>query len=351
MTSAHHGIPRNDYGKLIAAMLFICLLAIAGYALQHTVACFLISWIIAYLLDPIIVKCEEKQFSRIRSIAALYLVLGLLSFFFIAFMIPKLTMSWDSLLHQLPKYILKIKQSAGDLKEQFPDRYGSTEIQWLIERASGNADKTAQKIGAIVYTFSTSVLFNIFNIVLSPILVFFMLFYKHDILATLISFLPDHRRDIITYIGMEVNSSIGGYLRGQVVISLIVAFFSTMALYMLEIPHPVFCGVFAGAASTLPFIGVILAIIPAALFAWFEYQTLAILLKTIGAFSLIYFVEGYIIKPLVFKKSMNLNPLMTIIMVMALGELIGFWGILLALPIAAAVKITWIHYINGDFRR
>ena len=66
---------------------------------------------------------------------------------------------------------------------------------------------------------------------------------------------------------------------------------------------------------------------------------------------MIYFLEGYIIKPLVFKKSMDLNPLVTIIMVMALGELLGFWGILLALPIAAAIKITWGHIIAGDFRR
>jgi len=178
-----------------------------------------------------------------------------------------------------------------------------------------------------------------------------MLYYKHDILATLTSCLPDNRRDIITYIGLEVNSSIGGYLRGQVVISIIVALLSTTALYLLDVPHPIFCGLFAGAASTLPFIGILIAILPATLFAWLKYQTLAIVLKTVGAFSLIYFLEGYIIKPLVFKKAMDLNPLMTIIMVMALGELIGFWGILLALPIAAAVKITWTHFFNGDFRR
>lgn len=351
MTSSHHGISRNDYGKLIAAMLLICLLAIAGYALQHTVTCFLISWIIAYLLDPIIVKCEENRIRRIHSIAILYLFLSILSVFFVAIMIPKITMSWDGIIRDLPLYIQKIKQMAVDLKEQSPDRYGSEEIQWLIDKVSGNLDKTTQKVGTMVYTFSTSILFNIFNIVLSPILVFFMLFYKHDILATLTSCIPDHRRDIITYIGMEVNSSIGGYLRGQVVISIIVAIFSTLALYLLDVPHPIFCGIFAGAASCLPFIGIILAIIPATLFAWLKYQTLAIVLKTVGAFSVIYFLEGYVVKPLVFKKSMNLNPLMTIIMVMALGELIGFWGILLALPIAATIKITWTHYFNGDFKR
>jgi putative permease len=74
-----------------------------------------------------------------------------------------------------------------------------------------------------------------------------------------------------------------------------------------------------------------------------------ILLKVLGAFSLIYFIEGYLVKPLVFKESMNLNPLLTIVVVMALGELMGFWGIMLAIPIAAALKILSIHWRRGDF--
>jgi putative permease len=95
---------------------------------------------------------------------------------------------------------------------------------------------------------------------------------------------------------------------------------------------------------------VVIAIFPALFFGWFQFQSVAIVAKTLIAFSVIYFLEGYIVKPLVFKKSMNLNPLVTIIVVMALGELLGFWGILLALPIAAAMKIAWAHVLSGDFR-
>ena len=148
----------------------------------------------------------------------------------------------------------------------------------------------------------------------------------------------------------QVNGSIGGYLRGQVIVSVIVAILVSLSLAVLNIPHPLFCGFFAGAASILPFIGVAIAVVPALFFAWYQYQSIAVLLKVSLAFAIIYFLEGYIVKPLVFKKSMNLNPLVTIIMVMALGELLGFWGILLALPIAAAIKITWGHTIKGDFR-
>jgi len=349
MPHSSHGIHRSDYGKLIAAILMLCLVGAAGYALQHTISCFLLSWIIAYLLDPLVTRAEERGLRRTYALALLYVVLGVASIFFLAFMVPMLTISWDAFVRDLPSYISKIKLLAADWQSQVPNRYGSEEIQWLIDKASGNIDSAVQKSGAMAYSFGTRIFFNLFNVVLSPILVFFMLFYKQTIITTLQSWLPEHRRTIILGIGREVNSSIGGYLRGQVIVSIIVAILASISLFFMDIPHPIFCGIFAGAASILPFIGVFIATLPALFFAWFKYQTAAILAQIAIVFAVIYFLEGYIIKPLIFKGSMNLNPLMTIIMVMALGELLGFWGILLALPITAAIKITWGHFINGDF--
>ncbi len=351
MEHTHHAhTPRNDYGRSIATLLLFCMLAVAGYALQHTISCFLLSWVIAYLLDPIIVGVERRGLKRVYALGFLYAVLGVSAVFFLTFIVPALTLSWNAFIHELPTYIQEIKRSALEWKYYLPDHYGSEEIQWLIDKATGNIDKAADKAGSWAYNFGTSIFFNLFNIVLSPILVFFMLYYKKTVINTMVSWLPEGRRNQIVDIAREVNKSIGGYLRGQVVVSIIVALFAMIALFTLGIPHPIFCGLFAGAASILPFIGVIIATLPALFFAWFKFQSAAMLGQTGFAFALIYFVEGYVIKPLVFNESMNLNPLVTIIMVMALGETLGFWGILLALPIASAIKITWGHFVHGDFR-
>jgi putative permease len=347
----HAHLPRNDYGRLIATILLFCLLAVAGYALQHTISCFLLSWVIAYLLDPLVASAEKRGLKRLYALGLLYVVLGILTVFFLTFIVPAITISWNSFIRDLPLYIQKIKQVGLEWKERLPDRYGMDEIQWLIDKASGNIDTAAEKAGFWAYSFGTRIFFNLFNIVLSPILVFFMLYYKQTVIVTVTSWLPESRRDQIIDIANEVNNSIGGYLRGQVGVSIIVAVLATAALFFLGIPHPIFCGIFAGTASVLPFIGVIIATLPALFFAWFKFQSAAMLGQTAFAFAIIYFVEGYVIKPLVFKESMNLNPLVTIIMVMALGETLGFWGILLALPIASAIKITWGHLVHGDFKQ
>lgn len=352
MSHEHHShLPRNDYGKYIAVILTFCLLAVIGYALQHTISCFLLSWVIAYLLDPFLVRAEQRGVKRVYALGLLYVILGILTVFFLTFIVPAITINWNAFIRDLPLYIQKIKQLALEWKERIPDRYGSEEIDWLIDKATAKINTAAENTGPWVYSFGTSIFFNLFNLVLSPILVFFMLYYKQTVKETISSWIPDYRRELILGIGEEVNSSIGGYLRGQVAVSIIVAILATIALLIIDIPHPVFCGFFAGAASILPFIGVLIATLPALFFAWFKYQSIDVLSQTGIAFSLIYFVEGYIIKPLVFKEAMNLNPLVTIIMVMALGETLGFWGILLALPIASAIKITWGHFVHGDFRR
>ena len=351
MEHTHHAhTPRSDYGRFIATILLFCMMAAAGYALRHTISCFLLSWVIAYLLDPLLVIAEKRNVKRLYALGLLYIILGILTVFFMMFIVPAVTISWNAFVLDLPAYIQKIKQVALDWKLRLPDRYGSVEIEWLIDKASGNIDTAAEKAGFWAYNFGTSIFFNLFNIVLSPILVFFMLYYKQIVIDTIVSWLPDGRRAQIVDIAHEVNNSIGGYLRGQVAVSIIVALLATIALFALGIPHPIFCGIFAGAASILPFIGVILATLPALFFAWFKFQSAAMLGQTTFAFAMIYFVEGYVIKPLVFKESMNLNPLVTIIMVMALGETLGFWGILLALPIASAIKITWGHFVHGNFK-
>lgn len=341
---------RSDgYVRLIALLLVIVLTVALGYALRYTLSCFLLSFVIAYLFDPLIVKLERHNLRRLHGIVILYLVLGLITAFTLTILLPKLSIGWYTFLHNLPQYLQKLKQLTLFWQQRLPSHYGSEEITWMMDNLTANADKMIEKAGAWVYGFGRSVFFNLFNIILSPILVFFMLHYKHKIIETSYSWIPVNARQMVLQIGNEVDASIGGYLRGQVAVSLIVAFMTTPSLWLLGVPHPLFCGIFAGFASILPFVGVIIAMLPALIFAWLAIGTGAILFKVLGIFSLIYFVEGYLIKPLVFKESMNLNPLLTIIMVMALGELMGFWGILLALPITAALKIAWQHWLKGDF--
>ena len=331
---------------LVSAILFA-----GGYALRHTVSSFLLSFVLAYLFDPFVVMLERKKIRRLYGIVVLYTILGIIGFFFFAFLVPFVNINWYALLADLPKYVQKGKEIILEMAGKFQPAYATEEWSWLFDKVTESMDTVMGKLGAGVYSAAGRVAFNLLNIILAPILVFFMLYYKQDISAGITAWLPADRRDTILELGREINASVGGYIRGQLVVSLIVAILSIGALFYLDIDYPVLNGIFAGLASILPFVGVILATIPPLFFAYVKFQSGVMLLKVLGAFVVIYFVEGYLVKPLVFKKSMDLNPLATIIVVMAFGELMGFWGILLALPIAAAIKIISSHFRRGHFSR
>jgi putative permease len=341
--------PQAAVNRAIVVILVAAVLCMAGFAIQHTVSSFLLSFVIAYLLDPVVAFLERRGTRRLHAIIFLYAVLGILSFFFLAYFIPFVTMRWESLLRDLPRYLQKGKEMALEWQGRMQPSRGGEEWRWLIDTATGSLDTVTGTAGSWFYAFAGKMAFNIFNLILAPILVFFMLIYKHEAIEGITSWIPLKWRPPVLALGTEINESIGGYIRGQLIVSIIVAVLSAAALFMLDVDYAVLNGIFAGLASILPFVGVILATIPPLFFALVKFQSGLMLFKVVAAFAVIYFLEGYLVKPLVFKKSMDLNPLVTIIVVMAFGELLGFWGILLAIPITAACKIVLLHLRRGDF--
>ncbi|MBJ6726604.1 AI-2E family transporter [Geomesophilobacter sediminis] len=337
----------NAAGRTVVVVLLGATVYAIGHALRHTTSCFLLSFVIAYLLDPLVAYLEGKKLSRTHSIIVVYVALTVVSFFATAVLVPLVTSQWQAMIPSLPMYVKKAKALGLEIQGRF---YGAEEWRWLYDQAMDNVDQVVSQMGTLAYSAAASVVFNIFNVVLAPILVFFMLHYKEKIKETAAGFLPAKQRSAVIHLGNEINESIGGYLRGQVIVSAIVAILSSAALMALDVDYPIFNGIFAGVASVLPFIGVIIATIPPLFFAYLKFQSALALVKVVVCFAVIYFLEGYLVKPLVFRRSMDLNPLLTIIMVMALGELFGFWGIILAIPVAAALKLLSEAWKRGDFK-
>ena len=329
---------------LVAAALFA-----AGHALHHTASCFLLSFVIAYLLDPFVVLLEKRKLPRLPGIVTVYVVLAIFSVFFFSYFVPFLILRWKTLSPNIPLYLQQAKALGLELEGRFQPVYGAEEWSWAFDRVVEAVDQPFANLSAGVYSAAASMVFNLFNLVLSPILVFFMLHYKEDIKDTLAGWLPKRHREVLLELGNEVNDSIGGYLKGQLIVSSIVAILAGAVLMFLDVDYAVFNGIFAGFASIFPFVGVFIATIPPLFFAYLKFHSGIALFQVVAAFAGIYFLEGYLVKPLVFKRSMDLNPLLTIITVMALGELFGFWGILLAIPVAAAAKIVAVAIERGDF--
>jgi putative permease len=340
---------RPASNRVFTLLLIAAFLIALGYAIRHTFSCFLLAFTIAYLLDSILMVLERYRLSRNTGIVVIYTLGTIFSIFFLVYLAPFLSLRWESMIRELPHYLQKGKEIAEKWQGTEGGPFATSEWGWIAGNLFGGMDELFSRIGSGIYGALSRVVFNLFNLVLAPILVFFMLFYKSQIKDGIASWLPPAYSKSIMEVGREVNASIGGYIKGQLFVSLIVAVLAAAALLFLDIDYPMFNGLFAGLASILPFIGVILAVIPPLFFAYVKFQSGLVILKVIAAFAVIYFLEGYLVKPLVFKEAMNLNPLVTIIAVMGFGEMMGFWGILLAIPIAATIQILSSHFRSGEF--
>jgi len=331
----------NAERNRIVIALFVSLTALiaAGYFLAHTFSALLTSCILAYILNPVLKYIERRGFDRLTALGLLYGI-GILLILFSSFiLIPYFGHQIEVLASSLPVYLKTVQGWLDSWKLKLGGYYGGEEGLWLIGRLEASIADTASKLSDIGYLQLKKLFFAVFNIVLSPILVFFMLLYKQHVKDFVKRMFHHRERQHLIDLGREINRSLEGFLLGMLCDCLLVGILTAVALSLLGVEFPLLNGLFTGFATVVPFLGVFIAMIPPALIGYVQTGDIWLIPKVAAAYFIINVViEGNIIKPLVMNKTMRLNPLAVIFALMAMGELLGFWGLILALPTAAVVK-------------
>jgi predicted PurR-regulated permease PerM len=253
---------------------------------------------------------------------------------------PYLGHQVDVLVKTLPLYIKNLQFSIDQWQSKMSGYYGGDEGAWIL----GQIKRAIGELTAYVSNYGLYHLKNLFfagfNLILAPILVFFMLLYKQHAKDFVRRMFHHSDRQHLVELGRKLNRSLERFLVGMFFDCLIVSLLTSIALALLGIEFPILNGFFAGFATIVPFLGAIVAVIPPALIGYLNSGDIWIIPKVCAAYFIInVIIEGNLIKPLVMRHTLSLNPLAVIFAVMAMGELMGFWGIILAIPIAAAIKI------------
>lgn len=335
-------MPAEPARRKIAIALALCFagILVLGYYLPHTFSAILTSLVIAYLVNPVLKYLEARGFDRVTALMLLYGI-GLFAVFIASFFfIPYLGHQLDTLTKSLPMYTRTLKGALEKWQGHMTELSQGADTTWLVNQIDDLTTTLVQELSGQGYRQLKRVAFGAFNLVLAPILVFFMLLYKQHA-KDLIKRLFHHadRRHLID-LGRTINRSLERFIIGMIVDCLLVGLLTAGALALLGIEFPVLNGLFAGFASIVPLIGVMVAVIPPTLIGYAETGDFMIVPKVFAAYFVInVIIEGNLIKPLVMRSTLRLNPLAVIFTVMAMGELLGFWGIVLAIPTAAVLKI------------
>lgn len=292
---------------------------------------------LAFLLDLPVNKLMDNAMSR--SWATVIVVTTFLGFSLLAMLglMPLIWKQSSNLLQEAPNMFTQVHQYLMTLPEQYPDLVHADQVDAIIVMSNDKLLEWGQiALKASLNSISDIVALMVY-LILVPLMVFFFLKDKTELISSLAIFLPKERRMAIK-VGKEMNQQILNYIRGKVIEIFIVGLMSTAAFMMLDLQYALLLGVLVGLSVLVPYVGATVVTLPVMLVALFQFGLSNEFGYVMLAYGIIQALDGNVIVPLLFSEAVNLHPVIIIIAVIFFGGLWGFWGVFFAIPLATLVK-------------
>jgi len=297
----------------------------------------LVALAIAFLLDLPVNKMVYLKLSRTGSTV---LVVGAFVGITLIGLLGLMPIIWkqsSNLLQEVPHMISQGQNYLLTLPEQYPDIIQASQIETFISTIKEKLLEWGEvALKASLNSISDLVALMVY-LILVPLMVFFFLKDKKDLLEGFTQFLPKERR-MATQVSKEMNQQILNYIRGKIIEILIVGISTTIAFIFLDLRYSVLLGVLVGLSVLVPYVGATVVTIPVFLVALFQWGFSNELGYVMLAYGIIQAIDGNVIVPLLFSEAVNLHPVTIIIAVILFGGLWGFWGVFFAIPLATLVK-------------
>ena len=252
-------------------------------------------------------------------------------------LVPVISKQGANLVKEIPAIWAQAQAWLLTLPETYP-----TYIQYdAIERMMVGINERVVGFGEEIISLSFTSIGNLaallIYLILVPLMVFFMLKDKTELLKGVSRFIPNERR-LIIQVGSEMNVQIANYIRGKVIEILIVGTVSVVTFLVLDLRYAILLGVLVGLSVLIPYIGAAVVTIPVAAVALFQFGVSTPFWTVMIAYGIIQALDGNLLVPILFSEAVSLHPLYIIIAVLFFGGLWGFWGVFFAIPLATLVK-------------
>ncbi len=306
-----------------------------------------IGLLLAYLLYPFIDRLERRRVPRSVAIGLLVLLTLLITGLVIVTVVPMLVDQIAAFIQAVPEITMKVRTWIEVTLFPWLERVGlpaSTEtLPDALLGEGGGASQVVQSLlnGALEITSGLSIfLAQLANLLLIPIVAFYVLKDYHPISDWAMSLVPPYRREQLRGVGTEVGIALGNYLRGQLAVSLTIALLYGTAFGIAGIQYAALLGLAAGILCIIPYIGSFLTILIAALIALLGPQPGGHLLRVVIIFVVIQFLDGNFITPKIMGVRFGLHPIVVLFAVLIMAALFGFVGLLIAVPLTAVLKVV-----------
>ncbi|MGG1677522.1 AI-2E family transporter [Neobacillus sp. NRS-1170] len=308
---------------------------------------FVIAGFITYLLHPIVEKLHEKGLHRGLAIILIYVLFFGGIGFALYKGIPVIINQIKDLSESAPVFAEQYRGWVNHLQSHtraWPDGL-QTKLNDGIDAFEKKMDSLLTVIVNILMKFLNSAL--IFMII--PFIAFYMLKDFPLIKRAAWYLTPKNWRKKGTLFLKDVDESLGSYIRGQLLVCIIIGSISALLFWIFHLKYPLLLGLIVGATNVIPYFGPIIGAVPAVIIAATTSVKLVIITLVI-VFGL-QFLEGNILSPYIVGKSLHMHPLLIMVALTAGGEIGGILGLILAVPILVVLKVAIIHAKNHFMQR
>jgi predicted PurR-regulated permease PerM len=323
-------------GTLIVFIFFVWLL-------KDILLPFIAGTVLAYLLNPLTDRLERNGMGR--GVATLLTVVSFILCFVVVgvIFVPVLGTQLVNFIQKLPGYITRIQELiTTENKDWLQNTVGMSlpDIQKSIGDLVG---ESAKWLGSLVKSLWSGgqALISIFSlIVITPVVAFYVLHDWHAVTDKVDSWLPRRHRATIRSLAGQIDRAIAGFLRGQASVCLIMGIYYAVALVAVGLNFGLLIGVSTGVLTFIPYVGSLSGFLIGMIVATVQFfPSWGPIIAVLVVFVIGQFLEGYVLSPKLVGESVGLHPVWLMFSLFAFGYLLGFVGLLIAIPLAAAIGV------------
>jgi predicted PurR-regulated permease PerM len=344
------------YFYLLCKLLFFSAVVYAIYwvltTLSSVVFPLFISLLVAYLLDPVVDIMEERSIPRTVGILVC-LFAGLLLVFFVSlFLYPTLARQIGNIADRVPQLIEVVQtRTIPWFEETFEYKVPPTFTEAVAEYSNelkNAAPSVLQKVGqwaSGLVTQTGAIVVSLLNAIMIPIFTFYFLRDFDKITAVAHDLLPNYRRGFLDERIKLMDTVVGEWFRGQLQVAGILAILYSIGLSIvfafagIDVKSGIAIGLVTGLLNVIPYFGVAIGVVLSIVVVVLEWVGFMPVVGVALVFVVVQTLEGYFITPKIVGEKVGLSPVTVIIVLLLGGELFGLLGILLAIPVAGAIKV------------
>ncbi len=342
---------------LIWSSLALAMLGLL-YLLSPILSPFALAAILAYICAPLVEWLEQRRLPRSVGVLLVMLLLAALFVLLLLILLPLLTEEAQQLTTRLPAAIELLNQQLMPwLKEHFNIQFklDPASLSKLLSEHSDSVQVIVQKLFESLKIGGIALFGIVANLLLAPVVMFYLLNDWHLILGRLGNAIPRAWHAKTLQMVRQVNAVLAEFLRGQLAVMLLLAGYYSAGLALAGVSFALPVGILTGLLVFVPYLGYAGGLTLALLVALLQFAGLAPIIGVLVVYGLGQALESFLLTPWLVGKRIGLHPLAVIFSLLAFGQLFGFVGVLLALPVSAALLVGLREvrqlYLSSHFYR